>query len=68
ALTPMAARCQSGNYCVGDDLSSNGVFQGAVGWGHTRQNDPELGAFARLCIDLNRPAMVLDDDVIGFFC
>jgi hypothetical protein len=32
--------------------------------GNTRQNDPELGEFARLSIDLNRPAMVLDDDVV----
>ena len=31
----------------------------------TRQNDPELGEVARLRIDLNRPAMLLDDDVVA---
>jgi hypothetical protein len=31
----------------------------------TRQDDPELGELAGLRIDLNRPAMLLDDDVVA---
>jgi hypothetical protein len=31
---------------------------------HTRQNDPDFGELARLGFDLNRPAMLLDDDVV----
>ena len=30
----------------------------------TRQNDPKFGELAGLCIDLYRPAMLLDDDVV----
>ena len=30
-----------------------------------RQNDPELGELAGLRIDLDRPAMLLDDDVVA---
>ena len=29
-----------------------------------RQNDPNFGELAGLCVDLNRPAMLLDDDVV----
>jgi hypothetical protein len=29
-----------------------------------RQNDPELGELARLRIDISRPAVLLDDDVV----
>ena len=32
--------------------------------GRPRQNDPKLGELARLRVDLNRPAMLLDDDVV----
>ena len=30
----------------------------------SRQNDPDFGEFTRLCIDLDRTAMLLDDDVV----
>ena len=30
-----------------------------------RQNDPDLGEFAGLRIDLDRPAMLLDDDIVA---
>ena len=30
----------------------------------TRQNNPDFGELPRLRIDLNRPAMLLDDDVV----
>ena len=30
-----------------------------------RQNDPDFGEFARLRIDLDRAAMLLDDDVVA---
>ena len=34
------------------------------GFTRARQNDPKFGEFAGLRIDLNRPAMLLDDDVV----
>ena len=33
--------------------------------GYARQNDPELGELAGLSINLYRPAMLLDDDVVA---
>jgi len=32
---------------------------------HTRQNDSDFSELARLGIDLNNPAMLLDDDVVA---
>ena len=53
-------------------MSANGQYRSCEGGpfslsdkrGSARQNDPELSECARLGVDLNRPAMLLDDDVV----
>ena len=53
-------RCAISRHCEGGSRPSS-----SFGKEHSRprQSDPELGELARLGIDLNRPAMLFDDDV-----
>src|SRR5262245_37484298 len=68
ALPPKADMCSAPGYAaLGQKrtLRLAGNFSASYQLSGTRQNDPDLGELAGLCINLNCARMLLDDDVVA---